>query len=70
MEVVKEEPPHHTIRRLSDEPKLQVGEKVSLKDGRIGIVLARYTPSGGRNEVCYAVEELPDEGEKGRPRKG
>ena len=67
MEVVKEAPPHQTIKRRSDEPKLQIGERVSLKDGGIGVVLARYTPSGGQNEVCYVVEVLSNEG--GRPRK-
>jgi hypothetical protein len=69
MEAVKEAPPHQTIKRRSDEPKLQIGDKVLVKDGVIGVVLARYRPSGGQNEVCYVVEVLSDEGEKPRPRK-
>jgi len=69
LEVVKEEPPHQTIKRRSDEPKLQIGEKVLVKEGVIGVVLARYTPSGGHNEVCYVVEILSDESEKGKARK-
>ncbi len=69
MEVVKEEPPlYRTIRRRSDEPKLQIGETVSLKAGT-GKVVARYKPSGGQDEICYVVEILSDEGEKGRSRK-
>jgi len=67
--LVKEAPPHHTIRRRSDEPKLQIGERVSLKDGGIGVVLARYTPSGAPNEVRYIVEIISDEGEKGKAGK-
>ena len=65
MGLVKEAPPHHTIRRRSDEPKLQIGERVSLKDGQIGVVLARYTPSDARNEVRYIVEIISgaDDGE-------
>jgi hypothetical protein len=66
MALVKEEPPHHTIKRRSDEPKLQIGERVLVKEGVIGVVLARYTPSGTPNEVRYIVEVLPGESEKGR----
>ena len=70
MEVVKEaQPQQQTIKRRSDEPKLQIGERVSLKDGAIGVVLARYTPSGVQTEVCYIVEVLSEEGEKGKARK-
>jgi hypothetical protein len=70
MGMVKEAlPPHHTLRRRSDEPKFRIGEKVLVKEGMIGVVLARYTPSGGQNEVRYVVEIISDEGEKGRPRK-
>ncbi len=64
MEVVKESPPHHTIKRRSDEPKLQIGDRVSVKEGVIGVVLARYTPSGGGNEVRYVVEIISDDGNK------
>ena len=64
MEVLKESPTHHSIKRRAEEPKLQIGEKISLKGGGIGIVLARYTASGAQDETCYVVEVLPDEGEK------
>lgn len=66
MEVVKEAPQHHTIRRRSDEHKLQIGDRVLVKEGVIGVVLARYTPSGGQNEVRYIVEVLSGEGENGK----
>lgn len=67
--LVKEEPPpHYTIKRRSDEPKLQIGDRVSFKDG-IGVVLARYTPAGRQNEVCYIVEIIADQSEKGKARK-
>jgi hypothetical protein len=67
MGLVKEAP-RHTIRRRLDEPKLEIGDTVSIKEGVIGVVLARYIPSGGRDEVCYIVEVISDEGEKGTPR--
>ncbi len=60
---------HQTIKRRSDEPRLEIGDRVSVREGVIGVVLARYTPSGEENEVCYVVEVVPDEGEKGKPRK-
>jgi len=66
---VKEEPPHQTIKRRSDEPKLQIGDKVLVREGVMGVVLARYTPSGGQNEVYYVVEILSDQGKKARTPK-
>jgi hypothetical protein len=27
-----------------------------MKEGLVGVILARYTPSGGRNEIHYIVE--------------
>ncbi len=68
METVKEAP-HHTIKRRSDEPRLRIGERVSVKDGVIGIVLARYMPPSAPNEVRYVIEIIPDEGRKGTPPK-
>lgn len=64
MGVMRESPPHHTIKRRSDEPRLEIGDRVSVREGVIGVVLARYTPSGGGNEVRYIVEVVSDEGEK------
>ena len=47
------------MRRRLDEPKLDVGDRVELKDGTCGIVIARYTPSGHRNEIRYVVRVEP-----------
>lgn len=58
---VKEEPCRQTLRRRLDEPKLELGEKISLKDGATGVVLARYIRSGRQNEVCYIVETISDD---------
>ena len=56
------EAPRQTIRRHSDEPKLGIGDTVPIKEGVVGVVLARFTPSGERrNEVHYIVELKPDE---------
>jgi hypothetical protein len=32
--------------RHSDEPKLEIGDTVLIKEGVVGVVLARFTPSG------------------------
>jgi uncharacterized protein YkvS len=49
--------PRQTLIRRSDEPKLEVGDIVEIKDGVVGVVLARFKPSGERrNEVHYIVE--------------
>ena len=57
-----------TITRRSDEPKLEIGDTISIKEGVVGVVLARYKPSSdGRNEVRYIVELKPDETTKGTP---
>jgi hypothetical protein len=46
-----------TITRRPDEPKFEIGDTVPVKEGVVGVVLARYMPSGdGRNEVHYIVE--------------
>ena len=37
------EAPRQTIRRRSDEPKLKIGDTVTLKEGVVGVVLARFT---------------------------
>jgi uncharacterized protein YkvS len=49
--------PRQTLIRRSDEPKLEVGDIVEIKDGVVGVVLARFKPSSERrNEVHYIVE--------------
>jgi hypothetical protein len=54
------EPTRQTLRRRSDEPRLEIGDTVVIKEGVVGVVLARFTPSGERrNEVHYIVELRP-----------
>ena len=62
---VKEPPPHKTLIRRSDEPKLEIGDLVSIREGVIGVVLARFNPSGEKcNEVHYIVELRPETGKR------
>jgi hypothetical protein len=51
------EPPHRTITRRPDEPKLEIGDLGSIKEGVVGVVLARYVPSDRTDEVRYIVKE-------------
>lgn len=47
----------HTLIRRSDEPKLEVGDTVEIKEGVVGVVLARFIFSGGKpDETHYIVE--------------
>ena len=49
--------PYRTVMRRSDEPKLEIGDAISMEEGVVGVVLARYTRSGDvRNDVHYVVE--------------
>ena len=63
---MKDEPQRQTLRRRPDEPKLEVGDVVEIKNGVVGVVLARYKPSGEMQDdvVHYTVEVRP---EKGKP---
>ena len=46
-----------TLTRRSDEPTLEIGDAVPIRDGVVGVVVARFAPSGERrNEVHYVVE--------------
>ena len=36
--------------RRSDEPKLELGDVVSIKEGVVGVVVARYVPSGDERQ--------------------
>jgi hypothetical protein len=64
MDLVKE-PTRHTVIRRSDEPKLEIGDTVSIREGVVGVVLTRYIPSGTKSEnVHYIVEIRPADGEK------
>jgi hypothetical protein len=54
---VNQPPPHRTITRRSDEPQLEIGDKIPMGEGVVGVVLACYTRSSdARNEVYYVVE--------------
>ena len=64
------EPERRTIKRHTDEPKLEIGTPIEIKEGVLGVVVARYTPSGGRNEIQYIVELKPGKTERGETRKG
>jgi hypothetical protein len=67
MEGLKQPPPHRTITRRQDEPELEIGDKIPLEEGVIGVVVARFIPSGRQNQVCYVVELVPDDKEKAMP---
>lgn len=63
MEMMKEAP-RQTIKHSTDQPTLDVGDTISIREGMNGVVLARYTPSHGQNEVCYVVALLSNGGER------
>jgi hypothetical protein len=54
-------PPHRTITRRFDEPKLEIGDKIPIEEGVVGVILAHYTKSGDpREDVHYIVELRPE----------
>jgi uncharacterized protein involved in tellurium resistance len=56
------EPTRQTLIRRSDQPTLEIGDAVPIKDGVVGVVVARFAPSGERhNEVHYVVELKSDD---------
>ena len=56
--------PYRTVTRRWEEPKLEIGDMISIEEGLVGVVLARYLRSGdARNDVHYIVE-LRREGEE------
>jgi hypothetical protein len=59
------EPTRQTIKRSLDDPKLEIGDKIPIKEGVVAVVLARYIPAGEENQICYIVETISIEGEKG-----
>ena len=65
----QDEPELRTIKRHPDEPTLELGTTIKIKEGVIGVVLARYTPSGGRDEIHYIVETKPCKTGRGETRK-
>ena len=55
------EPQRQIIVRGPDEPRLELGDIVGVKEGVVGVVLARFIRSGEvRNEIHYIVELRPD----------
>jgi len=54
------EPSRRTVVRKSDEPRLEIGESICVKDGVLGIILARFVPSNS-SDVHYIVEVRPNE---------
>ena len=65
----QDEPELRTIKRRLDEPKLELGATIEIKEGVISVVLARYTPSGGRDEIHYIVETKLCKTGRGETRK-
>ena len=57
---MKEAPRHTTLIRRSDEPKLEIGDTVTVREGAVGVVLARFIPPDKSNEVHYIVELRPE----------
>jgi hypothetical protein len=51
------QPLYRTVTRRWDEPKLEIGDAISMEEGFVGVILARYTRSGdARKDVHYIVE--------------
>jgi hypothetical protein len=62
------EPTRQTVIRRFDEPKLEIGDAVSIREGVAGVVLARFVPTSVvRNEVHYIVELKQSDIEKAKP---
>ena len=55
------EPTRQTIVRRADEPKMELGDTIPIKEGEVGVVLARFIRSGDElKKVHYIVELRPD----------
>jgi len=55
------EAPRQTLIRRSDEPKLEIGDVVRIKEDVEGVVLARFIASGeSQGEIHYIVELRSD----------
>jgi hypothetical protein len=59
------EAPRQTLMLRSDEPKLEVGDTVPIKEGVVGVVLARFTPSGERSNEIHILELKADQSQPG-----
>jgi hypothetical protein len=56
--------PHRTVTRRLDEPKLEIGDTISMEEGLVGVVLARYTRSADAHHDVHYIVELRQEAEK------
>ena len=45
-----------TIVRRTDEPKLALGDTVIVKQGVVGVVVARFVPTAKPGEVHYILQ--------------
>jgi hypothetical protein len=56
---VKRPPTHRTVTRQADEPRLEIGDKIPIEEGVVGVVLARYTRYGDARSdlrhICRAT---------------
>ena len=50
----------HTVVRRSDEPRLDIGDSMAVREGVTGTVIARFTRSGS-SDVHYIVEVRPND---------
>lgn len=58
------EAPRQTITRRAEEPKLEIGDTVEIREGVVGVVLARYRPSSTTDQVNYIIELRPQQTER------
>ena len=56
--------PHRTVTRRWDEPKLEIGDAISMEEGLGGVVLARYRRSGDAPKDVHYIVELRREAEE------
>ena len=61
---MKQLPSHRTITRRSNEPKLEIGDKIPMEEAVVGVVLARYTRSGDPLQEVHYIVELRREAEE------
>lgn len=54
-ECMIEKPVRIEVFRSMDEPRLQLGETIPVKEGFVGVVLASFTPQSDPSKVGYIV---------------
>jgi hypothetical protein len=55
----------YTHRAINHVAALEIGDKIPIEEGVIGVVLARYIPTGKKNQICYIVELQSNGGDEG-----